>query len=393
MRTSPVNARAIGQSGIEALRRGDARSARKAFEEICAAGLADASIWTALAYSCRSLADFAAAQNAVDNALAAEPQNVRALIFKADHLSNVGDERAASAFYLAAVKAAPQQGEVPADLRELLAHAQTMCDRYAGQFENLLLDRLRNSGLDESLSSRRFRQSLDILTGKKERYFQEPRFYFFPELPQIQFYDRSDFPWLDAVEAQTPDIRAELLEILKEDAAFEPYVKGNPSRPGKNHGGMLNNPDWSAFYLWKNGEVVPKNAARCPKTMRALSSVPVARTNNRSPSILFSLLRPGARIPPHNGFVNTRLICHLPLIVPQGCYFRVGNEVRQWSEGAAWLFDDTIEHEAWNESNELRVILLFEIWRPELTMVERGLVNAMFDAIDSHSGKSQAWEI
>ena len=114
---------------------------------------------------------------------------------------------------------------------------------------------------------------------------------------------------------------------------------------------------------------------------------------NRSPSILFSLLRPGARIPPHTGFVNTRLICHLPLIVPEGCHFRVGNEVRKWVEGQAWVFDDTMEHEAWNDSGETRVILLFEIWRPELTIEERGLVNAMFEAIDTHSGRKPAWEI
>ena len=114
---------------------------------------------------------------------------------------------------------------------------------------------------------------------------------------------------------------------------------------------MLNNPAWSAFYLWKNGEVVPENAARCPRTMQALQDVPLARVPNRSPSILFSLLQPGAHIPPHNGLVNTRLICHLPLLVPGQCTFRVGNEMRDWQKGNAWLFDDTIEHEAWNRSD------------------------------------------
>ena len=98
--------------------------------------------------------------------------------------------------------------------------------------------------------------------------------------------------------------------------------------------------------------------------------------------MLFSLLRPGARIPPHNGFVNTRLICHLPLIVPESCGLRVGNDTRALVEGKAWLFDDTIEHEAWNGSDRTRVILLFEIWRPEFTEEERRLVSAMFQAID-----------
>ena len=367
--------------------------ARAAFEEIVAAGQADASIFLALAYSCRSMEDADAAMRAIDKVLSAEPQNLRALIFKADQLNAAGDTRGASAYYRAAVNSAPPNDSVPADLRDQVLHAKSMCDHYAVQFEKVLMDKLGEHGLDESASSQRFRQSLDILVGKKARYFQEPRVYFFPELPQIQFFDRNSFPWLDDVEAQTSVIRAELLEILKTDAAFEPYVKGDPARPTGNQGGMLNNPDWSAFYLWKNGEEVSENVARCPNTMKALAKVPLARVNNRSPSILFSLLRPGARIPPHHGFVNTRLICHLPLIVPPGCFFRVGNDVRQWIEGKAWLFDDTIEHEAWNDSGEVRVILLFEIWRPELTIEERGLISAMFNAIDTHTGVKPAWEI
>jgi len=147
---------------------------------------------------------------------------------------------------------------------------------------------------------------------------------------------------------------------------------------------MLNNPEWSAFYLCKHGAIVPENTARCPKTLSALADVPLARVRNRSPAILYSLLRPGARIPPHTGEVNTRLICHLPLIVPDKCSFRVGNDTRAPVEGRAWVFDDTIEHEAWNGSDRTRVILLFEVWRPELTLEERALVSAMFEAIDAY---------
>jgi aspartyl/asparaginyl beta-hydroxylase (cupin superfamily) len=91
--------------------------------------------------------------------------------------------------------------------------------------------------------------------------------------------------------------------------------------------------------------------------------------------------------------VNTRLICHLPLIVPGGCRLRVGNDTRALVEGKAWLFDDTMEHEAWNDSDRTRVILLFEIWRPELTEEERRLVSATFEAIDAHRGTTPAWGI
>ena len=381
MHHPPSDARA---HGIEALRKGDALKTRESFEHIVAAGEADASAYIGLAYACAGLKDHPAARAAVDRALALEPRNPRALIMKADYLAALGDARAASSFYRAVVSTAPPADQLPADLRSELARAEALCARYAAQFEAFLRQRLAARGLVEGPSTGRFRDSLDILTGGKKIYFQEPRQYFFPGLPQIQFYERSDFAWLDGVEAATADIRAELIEILKQESAFKPYVEGNPNLPQTDPQGMLNNPEWSAFYLWKNGAIVPENAARCPKTLNALADVPLARVPGRSPSILYSLLRPGARIPPHTGEVNTRLICHLPLIVPDKCSFRVGNDTRTPVEGRAWVFDDTIEHEAWNGSDRTRVILLFEIWRPELTGSERASVSAIFEAIDAY---------
>jgi len=180
---------------------------------------------------------------------------------------------------------------------------------------------------------------------------------------------------------------------MQNPAAFSPYVTGDANRPRRDQLGMLNNPAWSAFYLWKNGEPVAGNAERCPRTLHALRNAPLSLTANRSPSILFSLLEPGAHIPPHNGLVNTRLICHLPLIVPGKSRFRVGNEVREWVEGRAWLFDDTIEHEAWNDCDRTRVILLFDVWRPELSEEERRLVSNLFEAIDAYNGTKPDWNI
>ena len=83
--------------------------------------------------------------------------------------------------------------------------------------------------------------------------------------------------------------------------------------------------------------------------------------------------------------LNMRLICHLPLIVPQGCWLRVGNETRELREGELLIFDDSIEHEARNPTGELRIVLIFDIWRPELSQAERNGVSAIFDAIDRFS--------
>jgi len=392
MQIPRVDERSLAQAGMEALRKGDARAARESFERIAAAGKADASVYLGLSYACTGLKDHPAALAAVDKALALEPQNLRALIIKADYMVSLGDARAACAYYAAAADTAPPAEQLPPDLRQEIARARQMREHYAAEFAGFLRERLLAQGLLEPQYSGRFRESLDILTGKKKIYVQEPRHFYFPGLPQIQFFERKDFPWLDGVEAATADIRAELIEVLRDHSAFKPYVESLPGRPDKEQAGMLNNPDWSAFYLWKHGEVVAQNAARCPKTMNVLAEVPLGHVKSRSPSVLFSLLRPGSRIPPHTGEVNTRLICHLALIVPPGCTFRVGNETRPWVEGKAWVFDDTIEHEAWNPSDQTRVILLFEIWRPELTEDERRLVTAMFEAIDAYGGGAPAWE-
>jgi len=393
LQTPAIDARALAQLGIEALRSGDAQKARESFERIVAAGQEDASSCLGLAYACRGLDDKPAALAAVNRALTLEPRNLRALVFKGDCLAELGDARGASSFYNFALQAAPPSHELPPDLRSDLSRAQAMCARYAEEFETFLCNRLAGAGLLDRPSAARFRHSLDILLGKKKIYFQQPHTFFFPELPQIQFYDRKAFPWLDRVEAATQDIRAELLEVLKQESAFTPYVQGDPRRPRKEQDGMQDNLDWSAFYLWKDGELVPENAARCPKTMAAIAGIPLTRVKARSPSVLFSQLRPGARIPPHSGLVNTRLICHLPLIVPPGCGFRVGNDIREPVEGKAWVFDDTIEHEAWNRSDRTRVILLFETWRPELTDEERAMVAAMFESIDAYTGEKPAWSI
>jgi aspartyl/asparaginyl beta-hydroxylase (cupin superfamily) len=118
--------------------------------------------------------------------------------------------------------------------------------------------------------------------------------------------------------------------------------------------------------------------------MAVLRSPPMPYIAGRSPMALFSRLRPHTHIPPHWGMLNTRLICHIPLIVPLGCRLRVGNEVRNVEAGKAMIFDDSIEHEAWNDSDETRIVLLFEIWRPELDAAERAALTAMFEAIATY---------
>ncbi len=389
----PTDAPGLVQAGLDALRRSAPSDALAIFDRLASAGHADATVNLGRAYAWAMLHDHAQAMAATDAALAQEPRNLRALLLKADLFHRAGDGAAAACFYTAVLKAVPPGAQLSPDLNQELARAQAMSTRYTQQFEVSLGQRLAAVSAARGDASARFSQSVDMLLGKRQVYVQQPRQFYFAELPAIQFHDRARFPWLDAVEAATGAIREELLAIMQDGSAFTPYVQRDQNRPALTTGGMQDNADWGAYYLWKNGSPVPDHAARCPRTLAALAGVPLTTVPGRSPSILFSLLRPGARIPPHTGMVNTRLICHLPLIVPPRCGFRVGNETREWVEGRAWAFDDTIEHEAWNLSDQPRVILLFEVWLPELTPVERDLVSAVFEAVDAHSGVPRDWSI
>lgn len=384
--TRAIDVQAEAQAGMVALQAGDAAAARDHFELVAAAGQASAYHFVCLALACKALRDEEGMLQASDKALAMDSRNLSALILKGDYLASKSNVRAATQFYGVAVAIASQIRDLPEAMSSEVRRAAEARDRINEHIAQHLEATLAASGYEASASSRRFTQSLDILTGRKQPFFQQPRAYFFPELPQIQFYSRDSFPWLDAVEAATGEICSELTEVMRRGNQFVPYIQADPAAPARSDQKLVDSLDWSAFYLWKDGARVPENASQCPKTLAALEEVPLARIEGRTPSILFSLLRPGARIEPHTGFLNTRLICHLPLIVPPGCRFRVGNEERQWERGKAWVFDDTIEHEAWNSSRETRVILIFDVWRPELTDEERALVETLLKAVDAYPG-------
>jgi aspartate beta-hydroxylase len=85
---------------------------------------------------------------------------------------------------------------------------------------------------------------------------------------------------------------------------------------------------------------------------------------------------------------NTRVVCHLPLVVPPDCALVVGGETHRWREGEVVVFDDTFEHEAWNRGTATRVVLIFDVWNPHLTEAERAAVTALVGAIDEFNRAS-----
>ena len=368
-------------TGWKALQRGDFVAARTALEKATASAGNDVRAWLLLAQCCAAQDDRAAEEQALDRALIAEPRNLLALLAKGELVQARGDDRAAVSYFSMALLV--ETGALPAAILERLRHAAIAVEAAGGRFEQHLEQSLVAAGVAADERPRRFVEALDIMAGRKPIQLQQPTSFFYPGLPQTCFYDPGQFDWVAGFEAQVPAMRADVERLLVGESGFHPYVEGDANRPNRGHA-LLGDARWSAFDLWKGGVEVEDNARRCPATMAALRSAPMPRIAGRSPMALFSLLRPYTHIPPHWGMLNTRLICHIPLIVPPGCRLRVGNEVRGVEAGKTMIFDDSIEHEAWNDSDETRIVLLFEIWRPELDAAERASLTAMFEAISSY---------
>ena len=228
----------------------------------------------------------------------------------------------------------------------------------------------------------RFEQCLDIVTGKRRFVTANPVNLPMPQLPAIEFFHREDFDWVPAVEAATPHILAELEAISGGDrAGFEPYVQTRPGDAAGQFADLDHDLSWGAYFLWKHGRRIDAHCAACPATVAAVEHAPMVHVRARAPAVFFSELQPNTHIPPHHGATNTRLTVHLPLIVPDGCAFRVGDQTRPWVPGELFIFDDTILHEAWNRSDTRRVVLIFDIWHPMLTALERELVTRTVEGL------------
>lgn len=372
-----AEAEAAVRAGIDALRRGDGRRAREGFEQGIALGFDPPPLFQ-LAQACRLAGDGEGERAALDRLLEANPNHAGALVLRGDLGVRDDDPRGAAAFYEQALRVAAAGLPIPDSVRAELGRVQAWLDQQSGAFRAHLEACLADAGF-ASLPPR-MREAVAILSGEAQVYLQQPTSFFYPGLPHIQFYEPGDYPWAAAIEAATEAVCAELGAFLADGGdAFQPYVQRAPGRPNKAHS-LLDDPSWGALYLWRDGAPTDQ-AAHFPATMAALGHAPMPAIKGRSPVALFSRLRPGTHILPHNGMINTRLICHLPLVVPGDCALRVGNATRAWQEGRLMIFDDSIEHEAWNRSEADRTILLFEIWRPELSPEERGALTAMYESI------------
>jgi aspartyl/asparaginyl beta-hydroxylase (cupin superfamily) len=360
--------------------RGDAAAARLLLEEVTGAAPDRSEPWLKLAAMCRAQGDFDAALGAVAGALRIDPLGFLPLLLKASLLEATG--RTAEAGETFGYALAQRPPAIPPGLAAMVATAEQRHSAHLAAAATRLA--AAAAPFEESLAGperRRLRRFHSNIVRSTRVFHSEPSHFHYPGLREREFHDREDFPWLAGLEAATGDILEDFRRVMAaERAELVPYIQYPDDVPLRQWAALNRSRDWTAVHLLRNGERVEANARHCPTVMAALAHLDQPAAAGRMPNAMFSLLAPGAHIPPHTGVSNVRLVCHLGLIVPSGCWFRVGAERREWREGEAWVFDDTIEHEAANPSSQLRVLLIVDTWHPDLSPAERAAVAASMEA-------------
>jgi aspartate beta-hydroxylase len=385
LRHDPANPIALNALGMQALGRNDHAGARDLFRRAAAADPGASVLWLNLATTARALRDDAEEQAALERALEADQLLLMGHLRLAELHERTGNlSRGVEALGRGAFGGADDGAAAARTCAHRRARAGVRWpaqptvrqgDRRGAHPRAGCAERLRSASL-------RCRDRCDAWTASHLRkHMFGPALSF---LPADEYFDRAHFPWMEAIEARTEAIRGEFEAILADAAAsFSPYVAMEKGTPANIWSKLDHSLDWSALHLWRHGVQDRGISARCPETSAALAALPQADLPRRSPTAFFSVLQPHTHIPPHGGVSNIRATCHLALVVPPGCRFRVGGETREWREGQCWAFDDTIEHEAWNDSDHMRAVLIFDVWNPHLTEVEKALLRTFYLTADA----------
>jgi aspartate beta-hydroxylase len=383
---APNQPGALNALGLGALARNDAAEAAALFERAAAADPAAPALWMNLAKARRSLGQDEAERESLTRVLEIDQRHLMALIRMAELHERLGEDKSATQRWSAALAVGRLLDQRPPELEAILAHAATFVESRTRQFADKLEQEMEGALAGVApRDRRRFTACLDYMNGRRAIYTNQCAGLHYPFLPADEFFDREHFPWLTDLEANTPLIRAEAEKLLADPASMlAPYVSMEPGAPENKWTKLDRSLDWGALHLWREGERIDDACALCPVTAAIMEELPLAQMPRRAPTVFFSVIRPRTRIPAHTGVSNVRTIVHLPLIIPEGCGFRVGGETREWKVGEAFAFDDTIEHEAWNDSDEMRIVLIFDVWNPHISEAERGLLQNLFRTADAN---------
>ena len=388
----PHAAKRANAQGLAALRGGDGRGAVRAFASATSLDPTAGPLWRNLAHAHRLCGDDANERAALDHALSLDRTDFAAQLRMAQLLERLGEEVAALQAWSGVLQMAQAMPEPHPPLAAELAAGHAYADALRDRLETASRAALAPlaAGFDET-ESRRTQAFVDLALGRRSVFTNQCAGVFYPFLPADEFFDQRHFPWFAELEAGASAIREEMEALVAaSDDILRPYVKLDEGAPLNVWSELDGSLDWGACFLWEYGVPNLPIIERCPQTAAILDKLPLQRIPGRAPNAFFSLLRPGKVIPPHTGVTNTRAIVHLALDVPPGCGFRVGGETREWVEGKAFAFDDTIEHEAWNRSEMRRAVLILDCWNPHLTQAERAAIVAYFAASDAELGQARS---
>lgn len=379
----PGNVQALFSLGVHAFQRGDTNGSLELLQAARAREPRDPMIPLTVSRVFRELDQPKQEWAAIIDALQIDPYFLPGLLGKAEFHERQGQARRAAAVFRNALKVAPEEPQWPQALRRRLEHARDVVRNDTEELVAHLAHRISaNRATVEAAVADRWDEAASILAGKTRPYHSECNQLHIPRLPAITFYDDALFPWMSELESRTDVIKSELQEMLaRRGDEFVPYIQYAPDDPVNQWDKLNHSRNWSGFHLYAHGAPVQEHLAQCPRTAEALALVDAVDFPGLCPNAMFSALAPGAHIPPHTGETNARLVAHLPLVVPDRCSYRVGHDWRQWREGKCWVFDDTIEHEARNDSDQLRVILMFDVWNPLLSPAEREMATALAGAM------------
>ncbi|KAE9044561.1 hypothetical protein PR002_g2716 [Phytophthora rubi] len=220
------------------------------------------------------------------------------------------------------------------------------------------------------------RSALCLTTAKPR---PSPTLFCFPGLDSAPWHDTSKFEWAKHLEANRETIANEYLALKqqRESLAKTSETASDYKVYDKEH--QLHQGQWDWLSYVTQGRRQADFAVQCPKTVEILESIPGFMAGLPFAYSFFSVLKPESSIKAHSAPCNIRLRCHFPLFVPEGCGIRVGDETRQWEEGKALVLDDAFDHEVWHNGKKGdRVLLLFDVWHPDLVQGEREAITEMF---------------
>lgn len=385
----PGNVEALNVLGLAALRTGNLARAMDLLERAKTVAPQDPTTRHHLGRAYEAASDLPKAAEAQEAAVRLEPAFFVARLYLATCFDQLGQRERALVQYKRALDDAQRQGRwlnpatTPPALRATVTQAVVALRNGRRQLFNTLFAPLRERYGPDSM--RRVERCVRIYLSEEPPVYPDPRqrptFLLFPGLPTSPYFDLEPLDWVDALQGQMPAIRAELEQLLPSPTGRERVLLTDAQEAESLRGGLEVPPSWNGYYFYRHGERRDDNCRSCPATSAALDALPLSRVREHGPEVLFSVFTAGTHLLPHRGVTNTRVVGHLPLIVPEKCALSVGGEIHEWRAGRVVVFDDTYEHEAWNRSAQTRVVLIFDTWNPYLTAAERAAVTDLVAAI------------